>query len=317
MRMFFYGKFFKNWKRTVIIGLGGCLLGITYLSSVTAQDKSTTDRQVLRRQFQQQANALCEKGQWIEAIEVAKKELALTEELFGPEHTNVIISLDALARFYVHLNKYVEAYPVLEKALYIAERRYKTNDLRIVVGLDALAEVYILDKRYDKAIDIHQRALMIEKAHEKELGDKRIYAGISAEWLRLNKIGVIYATQGKYEEAENLFKKVINGAQEELKAAEDSDGKDSRRAAICLNDLAILYMEQDKADKAEPLFQRVLSIWEKEYHNPIDPNLTSPLEEYAECLQKLGKTQEAENIKKRIKTIIESIKGNPIIMIEE
>ena len=61
-------------------------------------------------------------------------------------------------------------------------------------------------------------------------------------------LGLLYYFQGKYDEAEPLFKRA-------LAIAEKALGKDHPAVATSLNGLALLYDSQGKYDEAEPLYQ--------------------------------------------------------------
>jgi len=66
----------------------------------------------------------------------------------------------------------------------------------------------------------------------------------------------LYRTQGKYEEAEQLYKRC-------LEIRETKIGKNHPDVATSLNNLAELYRSQGKYEEAEPLYQRSLGIYEK------------------------------------------------------
>ncbi|MBT6561325.1 MAG: tetratricopeptide repeat protein, partial [Candidatus Scalindua sp.] len=72
----------------------------------------------------------------------------------------------------------------------------------------------------------------------------------------LNNLALLYSTQGKYEEAEPLYKR-------SLEIKEKSFGPDHPDVATTLNNLADLYRQQGKYEEAEPLYLRDLEITEK------------------------------------------------------
>ena len=72
----------------------------------------------------------------------------------------------------------------------------------------------------------------------------------------LNNLAELYREQGKYEEAEPLYRRAIAIGEKVL-------GPEHPRLAIWLNNLALLYLALGKYGEAEPLYRRSLGIFEK------------------------------------------------------
>src|SRR5204862_462468 len=72
------------------------------------------------------------------------------------------------------------------------------------------------------------------------------------------KLALVYSKQGKYDEAEALYKRA-------LEIRERVSGKQSINAAITLRNLANLYKMQGKYEQAEPLYQQALAIFKEKY----------------------------------------------------
>ncbi len=72
----------------------------------------------------------------------------------------------------------------------------------------------------------------------------------------LNNLAGLYNSQGKYAEAEPLYRRA-------LAIAEATLGPEHPNVAPGINNLGALYLAQGKYAEAEPLFQRSLAIWEK------------------------------------------------------
>jgi tetratricopeptide (TPR) repeat protein len=67
-------------------------------------------------------NRLYKRGQYLEAVDVAKDALKVAEETFGSEHPNMVLSLSNLAILYHEQGKYVEAELLYKRALAISEK---------------------------------------------------------------------------------------------------------------------------------------------------------------------------------------------------
>src|SRR5262245_9392246 len=74
--------------------------------------------------------------------------------------------------------------------------------------------------------------------------------------VALNKRGLVYRDQGKYEEAEAFFKRA-------LAIREKALGANHRDVGQTLHNLALVYADQGQYGEAEELYKRALSIREK------------------------------------------------------
>ncbi|MBI4641535.1 MAG: tetratricopeptide repeat protein, partial [Candidatus Tectomicrobia bacterium] len=97
--------------------------------------------------------------------------------------------------------------------------------------------------------------------------------------------------QGKYNEAEPLFKRV-------LAILEKTLGSDHPSVAQSLNNLGLLYYSQGKYTEAEPLYQRAVAIREK-ILGSNHPNLATSLNNLAGLYHAQGKHTEAESLYQR------------------
>ena len=85
---------------------------------------------------------------------------------------------------------------------------------------------------------------------------KRSVPTIRMSHVSLNNLAVLYDEQGRYAEAEPLYKRA-------LAIREKALGPDHPDVATSLNNLALLYDDQGRYADAEPLFKRALAISEK------------------------------------------------------
>jgi tetratricopeptide (TPR) repeat protein len=96
---------------------------------------------------------------------------------------------------------------------------------------------------------LYQRALAIR---EQQLG-----ADHPATALSLNNLAALYATTGRYGEAEPLYQRALAIREQQL-------GADHPDTALSLNNLAELYRTTGRYGAAEPLYQRALAIYEQQ-----------------------------------------------------
>ena len=72
----------------------------------------------------------------------------------------------------------------------------------------------------------------------------------------MNTLAVLYQKQGRYGEAEPLFKRALT-------IREKSGDSGNSNLALALENLAIVYDDQGRYGEAEPLYRRALAMREK------------------------------------------------------
>jgi len=110
----------------------------------------------------------------------------------------------------------------------------------------------------------------------------------------LNNLALVYDEQGKYAEAEPLYKRA-------LAILEKAFGPNHSSVATSLNNLAALYCSQGKYAEAEPLYKRSLQI--REGLDPNGPDVAQSLANYAVLLRKTKRVEQAKQMELRAKRI--------------
>lgn len=111
----------------------------------------------------------------------------------------------------------------------------------------------------------------------------------------LNNRAVSFRSQGRYAEAEPLFRQALD-IMERAKGAEHLD------VAIILNNLGELYYVQGRYAEAEPFYQRAMAIKEKML-GPDDLGLATTLDNYAALLARTNREDQATTLAARAKLI--------------
>jgi len=117
----------------------------------------------------------------------------------------------------------------------------------------------------------------------------------------LHNLALVYDNQGKYAEAEPLYKRA-------LVIAEKALGPEHPHVAQSLNNLGGLFATQGKYAEAEPLFKRARAINEKAL-GPEHPSVARNLNGLASLYQAQGKYNEAAPLYKRALVIYEKALG--------
>ncbi len=126
------------------------------------------------------------------------------------------------------------------------EKRDNLAELRL---LHQLTEILLIIGEYDRAIKYATKALSISQLLGEETKE-------NAE--SYNYLAVLFKSQGRYEEAEPLYKKA-------LAINEKKFGENHPETATSYNNLALLYRLQGRFDTAKPLLKKALAINEKEF----------------------------------------------------
>jgi tetratricopeptide (TPR) repeat protein len=101
----------------------------------------------------------------------------------------------------------------------------------------------------------------------------------------LNNLAQLYKAQGRYADAEPLFKR-------SLAISEKTLGPDHPNVAASLNNLAQLYKAQGRYAEAEPLYERSLAISEKAL-GPDNPKVAISLNDLAGLYDAQGRYDDA------------------------
>ena len=138
---------------------------------------------------------------------------------------------------------------------------------------------------------------------QRELKIRETALGPDHQWLAasLNNLAELYREQGKYAEAEPLYRRA-------LKIDEKTHGTDHPEHAVYLNNLALLYHMESKYDQAEPLYQQALKI-EESARGPDHPMVAIRLDNLAALYNGQGKFAEAEPLYQRALEIDEKALG--------
>ena len=240
-----------------------------------------------------QAKSLREKGQYDQALVVAKRSAEVAEERLGPDHTSLAVSLNDLAFTYQNLGQLSKAESLYMRALTINEKAFGSDHPKVALSLNNLALLYRAQAQYAQAESLYKRSLAI---NEKTFGQNHPRVALS-----LNNLAFLYQLLAQYAQAESLYKR-------SLVIYEKAFGPDHVDVAKVLNNLAVLYGTVGQKAKVESLYQRSLAINEKAL-GPNHLNVARSLNNLAFTYQNLGQLSKAESLYMRALTINEKAFG--------
>lgn len=169
-----------------------------------------------------------------------------------------------------------------------ARRRYTEAELAFIAAL-RIAEKAALPEEMSKL-----------SADEKGAVNTRLAKS-------LNNMAALYHTQGKYNMAEDLYKRCL-----EIK--KETHGDEHIEVAISLHNLAVLHSAKRRFADAEPLYKTALELKER-LLGADNPELATLLTNYALCLKRMDRADEAKAMEERAVKLAPPKKSDPLKII--
>ena len=201
-------------------------------------------------QLKQQCDQLERNSKWSEAIAVAEKILALTEEKHGEEHAETVDAMHTLARLVNCNDDHPRDEQLWQRTLAIEEKLFGMDSPEAARSLRTLGNLSSYRGEYEKAEELLQRARQnleaAPPAYDLELGKV------------LCSLGQLYCfSLGDFNRAESALMRAI----ETLERSRGADGEEY--LARSLDTLGQLHLKLGDFAKAEPLLVRSLRFREK------------------------------------------------------
>jgi CHAT domain-containing protein/Tfp pilus assembly protein PilF len=184
-------------------------------------------------------------GKIPEAAILQEQLLAIQEKAFGPDHLDIVPSLEMLAGFDVHLGRYDDAARRLNRSLEIRKKKLPPDHPDIAESLNLLGKVYTLQGRYDDAERHLTQSLAIREKAPNPVDP--------ATADSLINLGLLRIEQGRYSDAEPPLKRALEIREKKL-------GLSDFLTSEALGSLAKLYDFQRRDAEAEALYKRTLII---------------------------------------------------------
>ncbi len=241
------------------------------------------------------------KGDYEEALRLAKEKLNLIEQEYGPDHAETGKALPNVAALLQLLKRQEEAEPLYLRALAICEKELEPDDPSYGVVINNLASFYYSLAKYREAVPLLTRALEINrKAH----GPNHPHTGST-----LNNLGYTYKMLGEEEKGEPLLK-------EALRIWEDKLGPDHIDTMNAVNNLAHLYIGLHKYEEARVYAERALKVREEKL-DPNHPDLAVALKTLATVHAMLGEYTKAGPLNVRSLSILKRTLGDQHLQVAD
>ena len=221
------------------------VFGVSLLGQSRA-DESALARNI--EQAEERVVALIHAGDVSAALPLAKQELALAQEHFGPDHYLTALTLNNLADIYALGGDYQTADPLLLEARRIAELRLGTGHPIRVSILASLAYLKQMEGDFSEAEELWRRVVAMR---EVTLGAKDPQTAGA-----VNNLAILYSLKGDYSKAEQLLKRALSTMQQ-------AHGLNHPDTATTAANLGRFYLLHGDSEKAEPLLRKAMDIRSK------------------------------------------------------
>ncbi|KAN0070367.1 TPR-like protein [Elaphomyces granulatus] len=238
-----------------------------------------------------------DQGKLDEAEKMYQRALQGKEKAWGPGHTSTLGTVNNLGLLYADQGKLDEAEKMYQRALQGYEKAWGPGHTSTLNTVNNLGILYKSQGKLDEAEKMYERALQgKEKAwgpdHTSTLDTEKAWGPDHTSTLdTVNNLGVLYADQGKLDEAEKMYQRALQGK-------EKAWGPDHTSTLDTVNNLGTLYADQGKLDEAEKMYQRALQGKEKAW-GPDHISTLNTVNNLGLLYADQGKLDEAEKMYQR------------------
>jgi len=238
------------------------MVGIVYVKMkelIKAEQSFQASLQIKRKKYKQNVASIAivlsnlgelyrQQRKWKEAEELHKQAISDKENELGPEHPDLVTSLNNLAIVYRETNRLDEALPLLERARDIGKKAIVDNpDERVnyATALHNLAEWYALKKQFDKAEALYKEALQLRRT---ALGNEHPHV---AETL-MNYANML-ASMGRGEESLPMYDEAIVIRRNEF-------GRADARVVKAMQNKLMALQRMKRTDEAKKLEDEIKAL---------------------------------------------------------
>uniref|UniRef100_A0A8C7RFR7 Kinesin light chain n=1 Tax=Oncorhynchus mykiss TaxID=8022 RepID=A0A8C7RFR7_ONCMY len=171
-----------------------------------------------------------DQNKYKEAAHLLNDALAIREKTLGKDHPAVAATLNNLAVLYGKRGKYKEAEPLCKRALEIREKvlgKYHPDVAKQLNNLALLCQnqgkYEEVEYYYRRALEIYQSKLGADDPNVAKTKNNLKYGGIRGR--NMEGEATCYLKQGKFKDAESLYKEILTRAHEKEFGSVNNDNK--------------------------------------------------------------------------------------------
>ena len=170
------------------------------------------------------------------------------EKVWGPEHTSILNTANALGLLYYDQGRLKDAEVMYNRALAGFEKAWGPEHTSTLCTVNNLGLLYYSQGLLKDAGTMYNRALA---GFEKAWGPEH-----TSTLCTVNNLGLLYYSQGLLKDAEMMYKRALVGY-------EKAWGPEHTSTLDVVNNLCALYAIQGRHEDAETMYKRVLVGYEK------------------------------------------------------
>lgn len=235
--------------------------------------------------FDTLSDVFSEDSKYAEAEAALKAALAIYAIVEGPERATNVFYMSRLASLAGRQQRFAEAERLYQEVL---AAKIREQGVESPETLSDLAELYHLAKDYPKSEAVYRKVLELES----------LEPGSGFTLGAIERLGRVYEEQGKFEQAEALYRREAGADQTTLP-----------RGNLCiialLNDLGSFYERRGRLQEADAYYTRALEQFDGFAPDSglMDSNLATVIENYARLLRSVGHLAESQRYENRAKAI--------------
>ncbi len=232
-------------------------------------------------------------GDFKSAQTLTEKGLDIRKNIYPTAHTDLAESMSEMGALYRDQGDFKSAEPLLEGSLQMLKSLHGNDHPFVADGLTSLGSLRQAQGEYALAESLYTEALQIDqRAAVEEIT-------IAAD---LNNIAAIHLMQGRFDEADSLFKIVLDIRQRVL-------GPRHPNVVETLNNRAFVLQKSEHFDEAESMFRTALEI-NREIFDDKHPRVVDATMNLGLLLKTAGKLDEAETLYREGLALHGEIYGN-------
>jgi tetratricopeptide (TPR) repeat protein len=214
-----------------------------------------------------------------DAEQLLQEAVEVMQNAFGDSHPKVSDKLALLGVFLIGQERPAQAEPLFQRSLEISKNFFGESNPNVCEYMLFVAELKRSNGHEQEADELYAEAIGIYQQER----DKKINPDFSEGLLKLIES---YEAQGRFDEVESLYQRLLNISRELL-------GENHPTVVKLLTNLAKLYTDQLRYDSATPLYEDALRIRQHVFdadHPSIVTNLINLTYNY----QSLDRFEEAK-----------------------
>ena len=188
------------------------------------------------------------RGQTSESIKLLLKIISLQEYHHDPKDLDLIRNLFELAATYSYDGDYDSALPLVIRVVACRKEQLGEQHPHYLNALVSLSSIKKSQENFEEAEALIREAL---QGYEKLPDERDFKRSLAVQ----NDLGLVYAAQGRHEEAIQVFEMTMNEVEESLES-------DDHTSVTLMANLASAYAEVGRQHDAQGLYERALQIRE-------------------------------------------------------